>query len=307
MSLIAQSSLDVVRMTNTQHKTNFTLQEALIQLGYDWHEKDYFFFHGAFPIIENSTADMQNYLGIMLCTDGDIDISINEVDYNLTASTLLIAFPSSIVHIVRSRRHYNGILVFVALDFLSKHIINAQLVHPFRQVSKNHHSLVELTREEQKNLIDIYKIICRKREAKGSDLQLEALRNLLLAAICEVAEIFLKSNKVEIRSTRNEEITDAFLNLLIKPIKISHKTAYFAGKLNVSPKYLIHAVKTTTGKSPGFFINEKITDNAKLLLGDYSLNISQISEKLGFSEVSSFSSFFKKHTNLSPTLYREQL
>ena len=88
---------------------------------------------------------------------------------------------------------------------------------------------------------------------------------------------------------------------------MSHKTAYFAGKLNVSPKYLIHAVKTTTGKSPGFFINEKITDNAKLLLGDYSLNISQISEKLGFSEVSSFSSFFKKHTNLSPTLYREQL
>lgn len=294
-------------MTNTPQKTYFTIQEALIQLGYDWQEKDFFFCHGAFPIIENSTADMQNYLSIMLCTDGDIDISINEVDYNLTASTLLITFPSSIVHIVRSRRHYNGILMFVTRDFLSKHIINAQLVHPFRQVSKNHYTLVELTGEEQKNFIDIYRLIYRKREAKGSDLQLEALRNLLLAAICEVAEIFLKSNKVEIRSTRNEEITDAFLNLVIHPIKISHTTAYFADQLNISPKHLIHAVKTTTGKSPGFFINEKITDNAKLLLRDYSLNISQISEKLGFSEVSSFSNFFKKQTNLSPTLYRATL
>jgi len=294
-------------MTNTPQKTYFTFQEALIQLGYDWQEKDFFFCHGAFPIIENSTADMQNYLSIMLCTDGDIDISINEVDYNLTASTLLITFPSSIVHIVRSRRHYNGILMFVARDFLSKYIINAQLIYTFRQVSKNHYTLAKLTKEEQKNLIDIYKFIYRKREAKGSDLQLEALRNLLLAAICEVAEIFLKSNKVEIRSTRNEKITDAFLNLLIQPIKMSHKTAYFADQLNISPKYLMHAVKATTGKSPGFFINEKITDNAKLLLRDYSLNISQISEKLGFSEASSFSNFFKKQTNLSPTLYRATL
>ena len=293
-------------MANTPQKTNFTLQEALIQLGYDWQEKDFFFCHGAFPIIENSTADMQNYLGIMLCIDGDIDVSINEIDYNVKASTLLITHPSSIVHIVRSRSQYNGILIFVARDFLSKHIINAQLVDPFRQVSKNHYTLAELTREEQKNFIDIYKLIYRKREAKGSDLQLEALHNLLLAAICEVAEIFLKSNKVEIRSTRNEEITDAFLNLLVQPIKISNKTAYFADQLNVSPKHLIHAVKTTTGKSPGVFINEKITDSAKLLLKDYSLNISQISEKLGFSEVSSFSSFFKKQTNLSPSLFREQ-
>ena len=289
-----------------QQEPNVTLQEAFIQLGYDWREKDYFFCHGAFPVIENATADMKEYFGIMLCTDGDIDVSINEVDYNLKASTLLIALPSSIVHIVRSRRHYNGILIFVARDFLSKYIINAQLVHPFRQVSKNRCTLAELTREEQKNFIDIYRLIYRKREAKGSDLQLETLRNLLLAAICEVAEIFLKSNKVEIRSTRNEEITDAFLNLLTQPIKISHKTAYFADQLNVSPKHLIHAVKTTTGKSPGVFINEKITNSAELLLKDYSLNISQISERLGFSEISSFSSFFKKQTNLSPSQYRTQ-
>ncbi len=47
---------------------------------------------------------MKEYVGILLCTDGDIDLSINEVDYNLTASTLLIAHPSSIVHIIRSKK-----------------------------------------------------------------------------------------------------------------------------------------------------------------------------------------------------------
>lgn len=261
----------------------------------------------AIPVIENSTADMQDYVGIMLCTDGDIDISINNVYYNLTASTLLIAQPSSIVQIIRSRSQYNGILMFVARDFLEKYIVNAQLVQPFRQVSRNEYWLAKLTVEEQKGLIDIYRLIYRKREAKGSVFQLEALRNLLLAAICEVAEIFLKSNKVEVRSTRNEEITYDFFNLLLQPIKIENTTAYFADRLYISPKYLIKVVKATTGKSPGVFINEKITDNAKLLLKDSRLNISQISERLGFSEVSSFSKFFKKQTNLSPSQYREQL
>lgn len=285
----------------------FTLREAIINLGYEWLEKDYFFCHGTFPIIENATTDMKDYVGILLCTDGDIDISINEIDYNLTASTLLIAHPSSIVHIIRSRKQYNGILMFVAHDFLTKHIIKAQLVQPFRQVSKNEYWLAKLTREEQKSLIDIYKLIYRKRENKDSVFQYEVLHNLLLAYMCEVAENFLKSNKVETRSTRSEEITDSFFNLLLQPIKISHKTAYFANQLNISPKHLIKSVKITTKKSPGFFINEKIADQAKLLLTYNQLTISQVSEKLGFSETSSFSNFFKKQIGVSPSEFKEQL
>lgn len=294
-------------MTIQSQYPSLTLREAIISLGYEWQEKDYFFCHGAFPIIENATTDMKEYVGILLCTDGDIDININEIDYNLKASTLLIAHPSSIVHIVRSRSQYNGILLFVAHDFLVKHIINTQLVKPFRHVSKNEYTLATLTKEEQKSLIDIYKLIYRKRKANQSVFQFETLRNLFLAFICEIAEIFLKNKKVEIRSTRNEEITDTFFNLLLQPIKISNKTAYFADQLNISPKHLIKAVKTTTGKSPGVFINERITNNAKLLLADNSITISQVSEKLGFSEESSFSKFFKKQTNLSPSQYREQL
>jgi len=105
---------------------------------------------------------------------------------------------------------------------------------------------------------------------------------------------------VETHSTRNEEITDAFLNLLTQPIKASHKTAYFANKLHISPKHLIKAIKTTTGNSPGIFINKQLIDNAKLLLTDNQLTIAQISRELGFSETASFSSFFKKQTGQTP-------
>ena len=137
--------------------------------------------------------------------------------------------------------------------------------------------------------------------------QLETLRNLFLAFICEIAEIFLRGKKIESRLTRNEEIADSFFKLLLQPIKISDKTAFFADQLNISSKHLIKAIKTTTGKTPGVFINEKMEDNAKLLLTDNKLSISQISDRLRFSETSSFSKFFKKQTGMSPSLFREQL
>lgn len=279
-------------MTSNSQNSYLTLRESIINLGYEWQEKDYFFCHGVLPIINDAIADMKEYVGILLCTDGNIDLIINEVDYHIEASTLLIAHPSSIVHIIRSKKQYKGILLFISRDFLGKHIINTQLIKPFRQISKNKYTLTKLTNQEQKNLIEIYKLIYRKKESKHSVFQLETLRNLFLAFICEVAEIFLKGKVIENNLTRNEEITDSFLSLLSKAIKISNKTAFFADQLNISSKHLIKAVKTTTGTSPGVFINEKIADNAKILLADNRLSISQISEKLGFSETSSFSKFF---------------
>ncbi len=291
-------------MTNQSHHSFLTLREAIISIGHEWQEKDFYFYHGVLPIIDNAITDTKDYVGILLCTDGDIDISINQVDYNITSSTLLIAYPSSIIQVIRSKGEYHGILLFVSRDFLAKHILNTQLVKPFRQITNHQYTLAHITREEQQVLIDIYKLIHRKSNTKNSLFQLETLRNLFLVFVCEVAEIFLKSKKVETHSTRNEEITDAFLNLLTQPIKASHKTAYFANKLHISPKHLIKAIKTTTGNSPGIFINKQLIDNAKLLLANNQLTIAQVSRELGFSETASFSSSFKKQTGQTPTQYR---
>ena len=287
-------------MTNQSHHSFLTLREAIISIGHEWQEKDFYFYHGVLPIIDNAITDTKDYVGILLCTDGDIDISINQVDYNITSSTLLIAYPSSIIQVIRSKGEYHGILLFVSRDFLAKHILNTQLVKPFRQITNHQYTLAHITREEQQVLIDIYKLIHRKSNTKNSLFQLETLRNLFLVFVCEVAEIFLKSKKVETHSTRNEEITDAF-KFAYTADKASHKTAYFTNKLHISPKHLIKAIKTTTGNSPGIFINKQLIDNAKLLLTDNQLTIAQISRELGFSETASFSSFLKTdRTNTHP-------
>jgi AraC family transcriptional regulator len=48
-------------------------------------------------------------------------------------------------------------------------------------------------------------------------------------------------------------------------------------------------------------------ERAKALLADPALSVTQVGFNLGFSETSSFTTTFRKHTGLTPTAYRRGL
>ncbi len=291
-------------MSNSPYIPFLSLQQMAMTLGFNWQQEEYFFCQGEFQVIDNTLIGSQDFFGIMLCTDGEINLTLDDVSYNLTQSTLLIARPSSIVHVIKARTKYKGILLFVGRNFLLKNIVNADLTRPFRKLQANEYNLIKLTTEQEKTLIDVYRLIDKKRNSLQTKLQLEIIRSLFLVFVCEVAELFLNSSNIIVRSTRNEEITEAFFMLLADPITITHTTSYFAYQLNITTKHLIQAVKNVTGQSPGKFINKKIISTAKNFLENPQLSLIEISEKLGFSEQASFSKFFKKQTGITPSAFR---
>lgn len=60
------------------------------------------------------------------------------------------------------------------------------------------------------------------------------------------------------------------------------------------------AVKETTDKATSQIIGERILQEAKILLKHSSWNVSEIAYSLGFTEVTHFNNFFKKHVQLGP-------
>ncbi len=84
------------------------------------------------------------------------------------------------------------------------------------------------------------------------------------------------------------------------------KVSYYAELQNIAPNYLNEVVKRETNKSAKKWINEKILLESKNLLRYSTMNISEISTALSFSEPSHFVRFFKKETQLTPKLYRKQ-
>lgn len=88
----------------------------------------------------------------------------------------------------------------------------------------------------------------------------------------------------------------------------THRTvAWYADRLNVTPKHLSETVKRATGHSVMYFISQHTLSIVIDLLKNSPLSLSQLSEELGFSSLSYFTRYVRKHLGMSPSDYRKSL
>lgn len=110
----------------------------------------------------------------------------------------------------------------------------------------------------------------------------------------------------------SQRISTLFLELLERqfPIDDNHHSislrsaSDFAGQLNIHVNHLNRAVKETTQKTTTSIIADRIMQESKILLKHSNWNVADIAFALGFTEVTHFNNFFKKHVQLSPLKFR---
>ena len=77
-----------------------------------------------------------------------------------------------------------------------------------------------------------------------------------------------------------------------------------ADALFVNKSYLLRLFKTHTGRTLLGFHNHVRCEQAKRLLADTSLGISEVGEAVGFVSSAHFTYVFKKNVGVTPTEYR---
>lgn len=80
-----------------------------------------------------------------------------------------------------------------------------------------------------------------------------------------------------------------------------------ASTVGMSQYHFCRLFKQTTRLTPWQYVIEQRIEAAKRLLAMPQLSIAQISHRLGYSTQGQFANFFRKHTGISPTTYRQQL
>jgi AraC family transcriptional regulator, transcriptional activator of pobA len=196
-------------------------------------------------------------------------------------------------------------------------IFNQHFFHQFGNLSQysvfqpigNH--VFELTDEQVKKVRAIYE---KMFEEINSDYihKYDVLRNLVF----ELLHFAMKMQPATIFNQQSlnasQRISTLFLELLERqfPIDENHPSVNlrsasdFANQLNVHVNHLNRAVKETTQKTTTQIIAERILQEAKIMLKHSNWNISEIAYALGFTEVTHFNNFFKKHTQGSPSKFR---
>jgi AraC family transcriptional activator of pobA len=101
--------------------------------------------------------------------------------------------------------------------------------------------------------------------------------------------------------TRFEQLIDDYFNSDAQGLLT---VQYIAAQMNLSPNYLSDLLRVHTGQNTKQHIHKKLIAKAKEKLSTTSLSVSEIAYALGFEQAQSFSTVFKKKTNLSPLEFR---
>jgi AraC family transcriptional regulator, transcriptional activator of pobA len=171
--------------------------------------------------------------------------------------------------------------------------------------------LFELTDDQVSNVRIIYE---RMFEEINSEYvhKYDVLRTLVFELL-HFAMKMQPSAKIDKHPVNaSQRISTLFLELLERqfPIDDNHQAvslrsaSEYANQLNVHVNHLNRAVKETTQKTTSQIIAERILQEAKILLKHSAWSVSEIAFALGFTEVTHFNNFFKKHVQLSPLKFR---
>lgn len=262
------------------------------------------------PIPPGSTRSLpykrRDYYKIMLV--------VGEVEFNYADKVILVTKPSLV---------FSNPQIPYKCEYLHKIqggcycIFNPQFFDKFGNLSQysvfqpsgNH--IFELTDSQLEEVTYIYKKISVELNSDYIH-KYDLLRNLVFELLHFAMKMQPASGLSQQPINASKRIATLFLELLERqfPIDENHPNIHlrsaseFADQLNVHVNHLNRAVKEITLKTTTQIIAERILQEAKIMLKHSNWNVAEIAYALGFTEVTHFNNFFKKHLQTSPLKFR---
>jgi len=222
---------------------------------------------------------------------------------------ILFATPKIPYRYTPQDQNQSGFFCVFTKEFLSKSKTGI-LVDELPIYKPNSDFVFQLT---DKKYMEIQKMFMKMDLELSSDYpyKYDLLRNYVMEVIHTGQKLTPMASIIN-STNASSRISSLFIELLERQFPIENNAqviqikaaSEFAKRLGVHINHLNKVLKETTGKSTTEIINGRIAEEAKILLKQTQLNVSEIAFALGFDEVSHFSNFFKKHTAYSPLQYR---
>lgn len=201
-----------------------------------------------------------------------------------------------------------GYLLIFHPDFLMGHSMAATIKN-YNFFSYAVNEALHLSAEEEDDLISILNKIdreCTHIDKYTQEIILSQIELLLNYSnrFYERQFITRKNHNHQLLAKFERLIEEYFENALSQDPGLL-TVQRVADLMNLSPNYLSDMLRMLTGQSTQQHIHQKLIDKAKEKLSTTSLTVGEIAYALGFEHAQSFSTLFKKKTNLSPLEFRQ--
>lgn len=237
--------------------------------------------------------------GCCICLEGEAKGCIDLIPCSLKPSMMAINVPGQLLEQHSISNNFRGIGITMSQSFIKGlgFPYNFQLDRMLRESP-----ILKLQPSQLEAILTYCSMVNKLLEVKRL-YQMETLHHLTCAFFYGIGTHLyqLSAN----RHYSNEELLmHKFLTEVKTNCRKERKVQFYADRLHISLGHLFSVVKRVSGKSPGEWIDDYITEEARALLKGTNLTIQQISYELGFPSQSFFGKFFKRVMGLSPTEYR---
>jgi len=250
-----------------------------------------------------------DYLVVALVTRGSLTMSVDLKQYNLKKNDLIVASPNALKRLVDAEEHSTLSMVSFTADFLNNCDFPNLSAELFDYFTTKFSPLWILNEEAAKLVSDLIEQLYKRsidvnEHVYGKEILLSVFQ-IFLYELGGLSKVY--ADPINIYMSRKENLVMAFIQLAQKECITQRSVKELASRLAITPKYLTETVKEITGKNAGEIIDDFVILEAKHLLGNPALNISQIANRLNFNDQSFFGKYFKRLTGTSPKEYRSTL
>lgn len=235
-----------------------------------------------------------------------VDVAIDDLSYSIKNEPLisfLTPLQTLSVDVKTSKENPTGFMLTFEPSFLNNGWSDFEIQQKFPFFNLNYSPLYFLERGQ-----GVYKALFEKIYEvfkDTSDENIEILRSYLNILLFESRKSFFNGSIKNNAKSRAHEIAFSFESLIRQFAHTRNGLDFYAEKLNISTVYLSECVKKTRNQTAKQIIQEYIILESTTYLKQTHQTIDQISDELGFTATSNFINFFKKHTGITPALYRK--
>ena len=246
-----------------------------------------------------------SFFHLVYFSEGTGSHSIDFINFPVERGQIYFMVPGQ-VHTWNFKNEPNGFIVNFSEQYINSLIANPRYLDQFTFFSGiANEQVVTIPAEAQPQIVQILETITREGNSK-EELKDDMARTGLIQLFIQVSRYTKRDNGNQ-QNNYNSLLLRNFQKLIDQHYKEKKLTKDYAAMLYVTPNHLNALSKDVSGQSAGELIRDRVILEAKRLLVNAQMTVSEIALELDFIDNSYFSKFFKKYVGATPEVFRKQM
>jgi AraC family transcriptional activator of pobA len=250
-------------------------------------------------------AHKHTFYHLVLFTEGGGSHSIDFQNFPVKPYQIYFMIPGQ-VHSWSFEGDVDGYVINFSVPFFQSFLLQPDYLEQFPFFNgASHDQVIDIPQKLQKEVIQLFDQIVAESELPGR-LALDMVRSLMLQVFINLSRLTLPQHSNN-TTPYNYTLLRNFQKLIEKNYTTLKLPKDYAALLYITPNHLNALCNDVLDISAGEVIRNRIVLEAKRLLVNLGLTISEVADQLNFADYSYFTKYFKKQTGVTPEEFRKQI